>query len=182
MVRGVNYTLDQLDIEAIPVWAQGRGRPCTLVASSGCFHGNQATRNPHNCDVSSRHHRYGVACRMFPRKHSYLMLIYKLNSCDPPKPLSLCQPTWMSILSCPPFDRGCLQWPLARYFMPLSASSITFTSIPFLTSPDLAVQHVQDGGSHTWNSVEGSVYLPCARSSIRNTVYYFLDSFPMQQP
>jgi hypothetical protein len=83
---------------------------------------------------------------------------------------SLCQPTWTSILSYPPFDRGCLQRPLARCFMPLSASSITPTSIPFLTSPDLAVQHVQGGGLHTRNSVGELVYLHCARSSIRNTV------------
>ena len=54
--------------------------------------------------------------------------------------------------------------------MPLSVSSITSTSTPFLASQDLVVQHVQGGGSHIWNSVGGSVYLHCAGNSIGNTV------------
>ena len=118
-----------------------------------------------NLDETPHVSVYGVAGRAFPRKHSYLMLIYKFLTllCH------VCQP-WTSIHSCLPFDRGCLQRPQARCCMALSASSITSTSIPFLASPDLAVQHVQGGGLHTWNSGGGSVYLHCARSSIRNTV------------
>ena len=99
-------------------------------------------------------------------------------------PPSLCQPTWTSIFPCPPFDMGHLQRPLARCFMPLSVPSITSTSIPFLAFPVLAVQHVQSGGLHTWNSVGGSVCLHFARSSIRNMVPiifalpFFLDCSP----
>ena len=85
-------------------------------------------------------------------------------------PPPLCQPKWTPIISCPPFDRGYLQPSLAHCFMPLSVSSITSTSIPFLASQDLVVQHVQGGGSHTWNSVGGSVYIHCAGNSIGNTV------------
>jgi hypothetical protein len=54
--------------------------------------------------------------------------------------------------------------------MPLSASSITSTFIPSLPSPDPVEPHVQGGGLHTWSSVGESVYSPCAKSSIRNTV------------
>jgi len=82
-------------------------------------------------------------------------------------------PTWTFIPPCPLFDRVFLQRRLlACCFTLLSASSIPSSSTPFLASLDPVERHVQGGGLHTWSSVGGSVYLPCARSSIRNTVLY----------
>jgi hypothetical protein len=79
-------------------------------------------------------------------------------------------PTWTSIPPYLLFSRGFLLPPLSSCFTLLSASSITSTSIPFLTSLDLVEPHVQGGGLHTWSSVGESVYLPYVRISMRNTV------------
>jgi hypothetical protein len=57
-----------------------------------------------------------------------------------------------------------------------SRLSVTCSSIPFPASPAPAVQHVQSGGLHIWSLVRVSVYPPCARSFIRNTVRYRIDA------
>jgi hypothetical protein len=128
--------------------------------------------------LSSRHHTYlDISAGIFSccsasgvsRKHSYvrLMLIYTFLTLRP------CanqhgRLSFPALLS----TGGVYKRPLACCYIPLSASSITSTFIPSLASPDPVEPHVQGGGLHTWSSVGESVYLPCAKSSIRNTVLY----------